>query len=93
MLVTLVGWTCSRAPILPSGSEPVRVKYSSISASYRAKVNPKDSSASFRRASQTCWTRITEVTAAIAATGSAPQCARHCRPASSIGSKRSGAGI
>ena len=33
MLVTLVRWTCSRSPILPSGSEPRRVNSSSISAS------------------------------------------------------------
>ncbi len=40
MLVALVGWTISRCPISRIGSAPARLKLSSTSASYRAKVSP-----------------------------------------------------
>ena len=33
MWVMLVRWTCRRSPILPTGSEPVRLKTSTISVS------------------------------------------------------------
>ena len=39
-LVTEAGWTISRSPILPIGIDPLRVKASSRSASYAAKVRP-----------------------------------------------------
>jgi hypothetical protein len=39
-LVTEAGWTIRRTPILPMGIDPLRVKASSRSASYAAKVRP-----------------------------------------------------
>ena len=39
-LVTEAGWTIRRMPILPMGMDPLRVKASSRSASYAAKVSP-----------------------------------------------------
>src|SRR5512142_2580220 len=37
-----------------------------------------------------CWTRTTDVTAAIPVAASSQSCARHCRVASAIGSKGKG---
>ena len=92
--VTLVGWTWSRAPILPSGSEPSRLKIQQhqrlvAREGQLERLKRLDSSG----ASQICCTRITDVTAIIAGNGPAPQCLRHWRPASSIGSKPSGSDI
>ena len=65
--VTLVACTCSRSPILDSGSAPVEEKVSSTSASYRAKVRLKGRSEASRPAIRICWPRIIQVTARIAA--------------------------
>src|SRR5579875_539622 len=43
------------------------------------------------RASTIAWARISEVTAAMPSAASSQPCARHCRAASSMGSKVSGA--
>ena len=64
-LVTDAGWTISRIPIVPIGIDPLRVKASRRSASKAAKVRQCGWRMASIRASSSCCTRITEVTAAI----------------------------
>ncbi len=51
VLVTLVGWTWRRSPILPSGSSPFFVNDSNASASNRLKLRSKSDNNALRRAS------------------------------------------
>src|SRR3954469_2751511 len=70
-----------------SGSSPARLKVSSTSTSYRAKVSACGLSTSSKRASRICCTRKTDVAARMAAAG--PNRCSHVSPARSIGSNGS----
>ncbi|CAM5460510.1 hypothetical protein SVIOM74S_03869 [Streptomyces violarus] len=69
VLVTEVGCTISRSPILDIGSSPALEKVSSTSASYRAKVRPYGLTTASTSASRICWARMIEVIAPMEGTG------------------------
>ena len=91
VLVTLVGCTMSRSPMIRIGSSPSRLKLSRTSASYRAKVSPCGRNSASSWPSRICCTRMIAVTAAIGA--ESPNLVSQVSAALAIGSKGRSSGL